>query len=123
MQLSVTQMPLQLNILLTRCSSLLSQLLLLLLLLLMLLKAVKRNAKHPDFHGLDIYLSHMPDGQGNLEHGDWGKFLAEELKTQAVTMKQFRLTRDEEEQGEKGNKGGSGEPTANAKAKAKAKVS
>ncbi len=47
------------------------------------------DPKHPDFGGLQIYLSHLPDGAGNMKHGDWDKFLSEELKIESNTMKQF----------------------------------
>ena len=63
--------------------------------LLMIQKAVKRNAKAPDFDGLEIYLSHRYDSSGGVVSSNFDKHIAEMQKSEATIMKQMRLWHEE----------------------------
>ncbi|CAE8585045.1 unnamed protein product, partial [Polarella glacialis] len=58
-------------------------------------KAVRRSPKNPDFRGLEIMIQSDLDTSGNLLGGAFGKFVAEEQKSEAFTLKQQRLFSDE----------------------------
>ena len=63
----------------------------------MIQKAVKRNPKVPDFEGLEVHLSHLLDARGGIVTTAYDRHIAEEQKAEAITLKQTRLWRDEQE--------------------------
>lgn len=58
-------------------------------------KAVKRNPKNPDFCGLSMMTMRRLDNIGGVANGDYARWLAEEQKSEAFTLKQQRLHRKE----------------------------
>ena len=58
-------------------------------------KAVKRNPKNPDFRGLSMMTMHRLDNTGGVVTGDYARWLSEEQKSEAFTLKQQRLHREE----------------------------
>ena len=58
-------------------------------------KAVKRNPRNPDLRGLSMMTMHRLDNTGGVTTGDFARWLAEEQKSEAFTLKQQRLHRDE----------------------------
>ncbi len=60
-------------------------------------QAVKRNPKAPDFRGLQLVVMSKLDSAGGVLTGDFGRFIAEEQKTEAFTLKQQRLFAEEED--------------------------
>ena len=71
-------------------------------------RAVKRCAKAPQFEGLEPYLSHMGDVASGSTASAFETFVAGELKTEGVYLKQVRLAADEREAQEKKKKGKKG---------------
>ena len=63
-------------------------------------KAIKKNPRQPDFSSAGPYTRHMQDTTGNAYTPSFDKFVAEEQKTEALTLKQDRLAREEAEQEE-----------------------
>ena len=66
---------------------------------------MKRNPKQPDFRGLEIMVATKLDASGGLLTGDFAKFVAEEQKAEAFTMKQQRLYAEETARKGKNKKG------------------
>eukprot|EP00974_Lingulodinium_polyedra_P029415 2834140-Lingulodinium_polyedra.AAC.1 len=64
-------------------------------LILQIQQAVKRNPKNPDFRGTAVMIMSKLDSSGGLLVGDFAKFVAEEQKSEAFTMKQQRLHAEE----------------------------
>ena len=64
---------------------------------LQLMKAIKKNAKSPDFEGLDAYTVHMDSPGGGAHTPLMDKHVMEAQKTQAFIMKQHRLMKEEED--------------------------
>lgn len=56
---------------------------------------MKRNPKNPDFRGLGMMTMHRLDNTGGVATGDYARWLAEEQKSEAFTLKQQRLHREE----------------------------
>jgi hypothetical protein len=94
--------------------------------LLQIQRAVRRNARAPDFDGLESYMSHALDPSGGVLAPDFDRHVASIQKDEAMILKQGRLAREEVEhavdrgegkppRGKKEN----GKPEAAAKAKAK----
>ena len=71
---------------------------------LRLMRAVKRNAKAPDFTGMHEYLAHMGDG-GNAAHTPaLDRHIADLHRDSAQFMKQMRLQKEEEDHESKSKK-------------------
>ena len=66
----------------------------------------KKNAKVPDFEALEGYMAHSAENTGAIRSTDFDKHISELQKTEAQTMKQLRLTREETEAQEKRKNGG-----------------
>ena len=82
-------------------------------------RAVRRSPKSPDFSGLEIYGRHMAEITPTAYAPNFDKFVAASMKDEAQTLKQARLTREEQDADEKrrnpkGPQGGGG-PNANKK--------
>ena len=75
----------------------------------MIQKAIARNAKQPDFEGLEIHLNHALDAGGGLTTSAYDRHIAEEQKAHAITLKQTRLWKEEQE-ALKNKAGGGGGP-------------
>ena len=58
-------------------------------------RAVKRNPKNPDFRGLNVMTQSRLDRATYSATGAFAKFIAEEQKAEAFTMKQQRLFAEE----------------------------
>ena len=71
-------------------------------------QAVRKNPKSPDFRGLGIMTASRLDASGGVLSGSFAKFVAEEQKSDAFTMKQQRLFAEEDEK-RKGHKHDKGE--------------
>lgn len=80
----------------------------------MIQKAVARNARAPDYEGLDLMLSHRLDSSGGVATNAYDRHLAEEQETLAFTAKQTQLWREEVESDKKRKhaKGGGKEAAA-----------
>lgn len=61
----------------------------------MLERAVRRNARVPDFEGLYIFFASASDSTGGVITRDFDKWVAEKQKTEAVIPKQHRMWRAE----------------------------
>ena len=59
--------------------------------------AVRRNPKAPDFRGLGMMTMSRLDCSGGVPTGDFAKFVAEEQKSEAFTLKQQRLYAEEDD--------------------------
>ena len=60
-------------------------------------QAVRRNPKNPDFKGTSVFtLSHL-DSSGGVLTGDFARYVADEQKSHAFTLKQHRLYAEGEE--------------------------
>jgi hypothetical protein len=70
--------------------------------------AVKKNPKQPDFRGLQMMTMSDLDASGGVLTGDFARYVAEEQKSEAFTLKQQRLYADETTQSQKSKKGGDG---------------
>ena len=66
--------------------------------------AVRRSPKNPDFKGTSLMAMSQLDSAGGILTGEFARFLAEEQKSHAFTLKQQRLFAEEEEK--RKNKGG-----------------
>ena len=64
---------------------------------LMIQRAIKRNARAPDFEGLESYLSNALDPQGGVVSPDFEKHVAELQRNEATILKQQRLAHEEAE--------------------------
>ena len=51
-------------------------------------RAVKKNPRQPDFRGLEIMISSKLDSTGGLLTGEFARYVAEEEKAEAFTLKQ-----------------------------------
>ena len=60
-------------------------------------RAVKKNSKNPDFRGLDLMVQSKLDRTTYVELGEFAKYVAEEQKAEAFTLKQQRLFSEETE--------------------------
>jgi len=60
-------------------------------------QAVRRNPKAPDFAGLQVMTMSRLDSTGGVLTGDFARYVADEQKSEAFTMKQHRLHAEEEE--------------------------
>ena len=69
-------------------------------------QAVRKNPKAPDFRGLGVMTSSRLDASGGILTGSFAKFVAEEQKSDAFTMKQQRLFAEEDEKRKGHGKGG-----------------
>ena len=58
-------------------------------------RAVKKNPRQPDFRGLEITISSKLDSPGGLLTGEFARYVAEEQKAEAFTLKQQRLYAEE----------------------------
>ena len=76
--------------------------------LLQLQRAVKRAPKSPDFRGLEFMSAPRLGSSSTLLVGDFAKFVAEEQKAEAFTMKQQRLFAEESDKRRPGGGGGGG---------------
>lgn len=72
--------------------------------LLMIHRAVKKNAKHPNFEGLESMLTSSLDESGGVVAMKFDQYVAEQQRTQAQIMKQSRLMQEEMEHEHKRNK-------------------
>ena len=77
-------------------------------LLLQIHQAVRRNPKAPDFKGTNLMTMSKLDSSGGVLTGDFAKYVADEQKTLAFTLKQQRLFAEEEDK-RKGKPEGKGE--------------
>ena len=59
-------------------------------------RAVKKNAKAPDFDSLDSYMRHTADASGAAQCPTFEKHIAELQKTEATVAKSLRLAREEQ---------------------------
>ena len=66
-------------------------------LVLQIHQAVKRCPRAPYFRGTQVMVMSKLDSSGGLLTGDFARFVADEQKTEAFTMKQQRLFAEEEE--------------------------
>ena len=66
-------------------------------LVLQIHQAVKRCPRAPDFRGTQVMVMSKLDSSGGLLTGDFAKFVADEQKSEAFTLKQQRLFAEEEE--------------------------
>ena len=55
----------------------------------------KKNPKNPDFRGLNVAIQSRLDRATYSETGEFSKYIAEEQKVEAFTMKQQRLYAEE----------------------------
>ena len=62
---------------------------------LMIQRATRRNSKAPDFHGLEVYISHAMDPSGGIITLEFEKHIAEVQKGEAMVLKQSRMLREE----------------------------
>ena len=67
--------------------------------------AVKKSPKQPDFRGLQMMTMSDLDASGGVLTGDFARFVAEEQKSEAFTLKQQRLYADETTQSQKRQSG------------------
>eukprot|EP00971_Amphidinium_carterae_P232976 4623834-Amphidinium_carterae.2 len=90
-------------------------------LILQVHQAVERNPKNPDFKGTEIMVASDLFASKAFFVGDFAKFVAEEQKSRAFTMKQHRLYHEEVDKekgaassrdGAAGGGGGKGKPKA-----------
>lgn len=58
-------------------------------------RAVRRSPKAPNFSGLELMLSTSMDSAGGVVTSEYSRFIAEEQKAEAFTLKQQRLYGDE----------------------------
>ena len=58
-------------------------------------RAVKRSPKNPSFDGLSVMIQSRLDYANEEPTGEFAKFIAEQQKAEAFTMKQQRLFADE----------------------------
>ena len=58
-------------------------------------RAVRRSPKAPNFAGLELMLATSMDSAGGVVTSDYARFVAEEQKAEAFTLKQQRLYGDE----------------------------
>ena len=65
--------------------------------------AVERNAKSPDFSGLDAIIESVSRSSGGVEIPALSKWFSEHQQKQAFTLKQFRLADEERKEIEKKN--------------------
>ena len=72
--------------------------------LLMIHRAVKKNAKHPNFEGLESMPTSSLDESGGVVAMKFDQYVAEQQRTQAQIMKQSRLMQEETEHEHKRNK-------------------
>ena len=75
----------------------------------MLQKAAQRNARAPDYEGLEMYLSHRLDVHGGVTTAAFDRHVAEEQRTLGTALKQSRLWREEREAEKKKQGGGGGD--------------
>ena len=61
-------------------------------------RSVKKNPQNPEFDGLDAYMRHSQDASGTVFAPTFDRHIAEVQKNEAQVLKQFRLTREEEDQ-------------------------
>ena len=61
----------------------------------MIQEAIKKNARAPDFDGLELHLTQLLDSTGGITTSAFDRHVAEEMRTEATTMKQHRLWREE----------------------------
>ena len=68
--------------------------------------AVKKNPKAPDFKGTNLMITSTMDAAGGVTTGPFARYVAEEQRTHAYTLKQQRLFAEEEKRaaGKKGAK-------------------
>jgi hypothetical protein len=69
--------------------------------LLQIQKAVQKNHKAPDFSGLSYYTKHCDDLSGVIRAPAFERHVAQEAQSEANILKQFRLSREEQESVEK----------------------
>ncbi len=96
--------------------------------LLMLERATRRNARSPDFSGLESYMAHVTMSGVGAAAPLFDRHVAEEQRTAATILKQGRLEREELEHENKrkgnnhcGNQGGGGGNQNGGKQKGAAK--
>ena len=70
--------------------------------------ATKKFPKNPDFRGTALMIMTALDASGGILTGDFAKFVAEEQKAEAFTLKQQRLFAEEEGHRSKRDGGGGG---------------
>ena len=64
-------------------------------LILQIHTAVRRNPKNPDFKGTQLMVMSALDSSGGMLSGDFARYVAEEQKAHAFTLKQQRLFSEE----------------------------
>ena len=64
-------------------------------------RAVRANARSPDFRGLDAYMRHMPDASGLAYTPLFDQYITTEQRTDAQIMKQQRMQKEEEDLADK----------------------
>ena len=70
-------------------------------LILQIHQAVKRSPKSPDFRGTQLMVMSKLDSTGGVLTGDFARYVADEQKSEAFTLKQQRLFSEEEEKRKK----------------------
>ena len=65
--------------------------------LLQIHQAVRRNPKNPDFKGTSLMVMSRLDSSGGVLSGDFARYVADEQKALAFTLKQQRLYAEEED--------------------------
>ena len=65
--------------------------------LLQVHQAVRRNPKNPDFKGTSMMTMSRLDSSGGILSGDFARYVADEQKSLAFTLKQQRLYAEEED--------------------------
>ena len=73
--------------------------------ILQIRQAVRRSPKNPDFHGLAAMATSRLDASGGVLTGSFARFVAEEQKAEAFTLKQQRLYAEEEDKRKDKTKG------------------
>ena len=61
----------------------------------MIQRATRRNSKAPDFHGLEVYISHALDPSGGIITLEFEKHISEIQRGEAMVLKQSRMLREE----------------------------
>ncbi len=56
-----------------------------------------KNPKAPDFRGLSVMTTNRLDSTGGVLTGSFAKFVAEEQKSEAFTLKQQKLYAEEDD--------------------------
>ena len=88
---------------------------------LQIMKAMRKNARSPDYEGLEPYLRHMRGPASTHRTPQFAKYVTEEQNTDAFILKQSRLAREEADAEAKRKKTEKSDPKPKGKGKGKDK--